>query len=163
MRLRDVEVGDVLVRRIGNTGLFHYGLVTEVGPRGPVEVIDHDYDGRHHSDLAYFRWDQKRLWVAAFSAERRSGARFRSREERVAEALRLHKESSLYCPETNNCEHFVRRCVFRDPALWYSRQVARIRTNDVTVGLRLAMAAFGVAPNIAPEDAVEVIFEDFEL
>lgn len=163
MRLRDVEVGDVLVRRIGNTGLFHYGLVTRVDGRGPTEVVDHDYNGRHQSDLAYFRWDQKRLWVAAFGIERAAGARLRTPNERVAEARRLYAEGSLYCPETNNCEHFVRRCVFRDPALWYSRQVARIRTNDVTAGLRLAMAAFGVAPNIAPDDAVEVIFEDFEL
>ena len=163
MRLQDIEVGDVLVRRIGSTGLFHYGLVTQVDARGPVEVLDHDYNGRHQSGLAYFRWDQKRLWVAAFSIEQLAGVRLRPRDERVAVARLLHAENSLYCPETNNCEHFVRRCVFADPKQWYSRQVGRIRTNDVTLGLRLVMAAFRVAPNIAPEDAVEVIFEDFEL
>lgn len=159
MRLEDIQVGDVLIRKIGATGFFHFGLVIATQP---IEIIDHDYNGRHRSDLAYFRWDQPRLWVASFAAERLAGARLRPAGERVAEALRLHRENSLYCPETNNCENFVRRCVFAEPRYWYSRQVARLKTNDLTLGVRLVMAAFAVAPNISPEDAVEVLFEDFE-
>jgi hypothetical protein len=155
MRIEDIKVGDVLIRRIRNTGFFHYGLVIQLAP---LLIIDHDYNGRHKSDFEYFRWGEPRLWVATFEPERKAGAVLRAPDERVSEALRLHKEATLYCPETNNCEHFVRQCIFTEPQYWYSPQVGRLRTNDLTLGLRLFMAAFQTAPNISPPDSEPLYF-----
>lgn len=151
-----MEVGSVVSRRIGKTGFFHFGIVCRLDP---LIIVEHDYDGKHLSSLDEFLYGERELWLIPFATERAKHGEtvFRTPKERALKAIRLYKEERPYCAETFNCEHFVRECTFRDPLLWESQQVQRLKANEVGLLGRLSMAVLGIAPKTAPLDGIRLL------
>jgi hypothetical protein len=123
-----LKPGDVLIRFLPQYQVWHWGLV--VGARAQtlddIMVFEFaDSDAISLVRLRDFCWFRKYFWVYTFAEERR---RYGNRVfNDTATILRIAKELSeskvlKYNIARQNCEYFVRRCIFNDPNLWESKQ-----------------------------------------
>lgn len=135
--------GNVVVRFLPQYQVWHWGIV--------VGVIKHDLDNIHvmeFSDtntislvtLREFCWYRKYFWIHTFSDEFDLYGRsvFNPPEQAVRIAYQLFRNNILtYNIARQNCEYFVRRCIFNTPLLWESNQTDVIGKSKILLMFKL--------------------------
>lgn len=142
-----LKKGDILIRFLPQFQVWHWGIV--------VDIISYDLDGivvMEFTDsdkidkvtLRAFCFFRKYFWVHCFREEihKYGLSVFRSLTERLQVAHTLYRENLLtYNISKYNCEYFCRRCVFREPELWTSKQTELIGRSTVLFLSKLATVA----------------------
>lgn len=145
--MRQIKRGDVLMRFLTPFSVWHYGIVIEVKGQNANDIFMLEFaDSRGITKITLleFMYGRKYFWLDNFDNEVAKNPTF-SIDERIERALRLYKSQKLiYTINKYNCEYYVRRCIFRDSALWISQQTRNLGKDRLTVLSKLAfVVAFG--------------------
>lgn len=146
---RPIRRGDVLIRYLTPFGVWHYGMVTEVKAQtlDDIFVIElADSSGIAKSTLREFMYGRYYFWIDNFDEERARNSTY-DVDETISRAYKLFQQQKLiYTMNKYNCEYFVRRCIFTNPALWISKQTRDISRDKVTMlGKLLGTIVQGIA------------------
>lgn len=145
-----LEVGDVLFRFLPEYQVWHAGMVSRIvdgKSDNPLYVFVLEFDDSNkinESSLLAFMWGRKYFWRINFEEELNTlgPSVFRERHERADIGYQLRAKNQLtYSMHRYNCEYFVRRCVFREPLLWPSRQTECMSNSRPALYIKLASMA----------------------
>lgn len=127
--VRNIKVGDVLFRYLTPYSVWHYGIVIDVVKQNANQIYMlelADSSGIQHITLTEFMYGRNYFWIDEFRGEITDENSFDIRT-RINRAIKLYHENKLlYTMNYYNCEYFVRRCVFKDPKHWESKQSNKI-------------------------------------
>jgi len=153
--MREIKYGDVLFRYLPEYQVWHAGIVVNVKSQhwDYIYILEFgDNDTISLVELQNFLWGRLYFWVGRFEEEKKFYGKsvFRSVKERVQAALDLFETNNLkYTLHKYNCEYFVRRCTFRDQALWPSPQTMLISRSRALLGVKLmSMFLFNITHNL---------------
>jgi hypothetical protein len=122
---REIKRGDVIIRYLTPFGVWHYGLVVDVKGQNLNDIFLlelADSTGIAKISLHQFMYERYYFWIDNFDSEIANNSTYNI-DERIERAYKLYREQKLlYTLNKYNCEYFVRRCIFKNPALWISRQ-----------------------------------------
>lgn len=146
--MREIKVGDVLIRYLLPFSVWHYGIVIKVRSQNAndISLLEFaDSSGIAKITLLDFMYGRKYFWVDNFDSEAAVATTFPI-AERIARAKKMYREQKLtYTINKYNCEYFVRRCTFVDPARWVSKQTTEIGKNRLSVLSKIAfMIGYGI-------------------
>lgn len=127
--MRKIKRGDAIMRYLTPFGVWHYGIVTEVRAQNLNDIFLlelADASGIAKVTLAEFMYGRHYFWIDDFADEMANNSTY-SIDERIRRAYQMYREQKLsYTLNKYNCEYYVRRCIFKNPALWISKQTTEI-------------------------------------
>lgn len=146
--MREIKVGDVLIRYLLPFSVWHYGIVTEVKSQNANDIFIMDFSdacGITRTSLLDFMYGRQFVWVDNFDKEIKKYTTYPV-EERIKRAYKMYNEQKLsYTINKYNCEYFVRRCTFVDPVRWISKQTTEIGKNRLSVLGKISfMIGYGI-------------------
>lgn len=146
--MREIQVGDILIRYLLPFSVWHYGIVVKVNGQNANDITMLEFadaSGIAKVTLMDFMYGRQYVWVDNFDDEMAKYATFPI-EERIKRAYKMYREQKLsYTINKYNCEYFVRRCTFVDPVRWISKQTTEIGKNRMSVIAKISfMIGFGI-------------------
>jgi Lecithin retinol acyltransferase len=146
--MREIKVGDVLIRYLLPFSVWHYGMVVDVKSQNANDIFMLEFadsSGINKISLMDFMYGRKYVWVDNFDSEVKKATTFPI-NERIRRAYKLYREQKLtYTINKFNCEYFVRRCIFVDPVRWISKQTTEIGKNRLSVIGKISfMIGYGI-------------------
>ena len=124
-----IKRGDVIIRYLTPFGVWHYGIVTEVKAQNLNDIFLlelADASGIAKVSLHEFMYKRHYFWLDNFDDEIARNSTY-SIDERIERAYQMFREQKLlYTLNKYNCEYYVRRCIFKNPALWISKQTSEM-------------------------------------
>lgn len=134
--MREVKVGDVVMRFLLPFSVWHYGIVVNVKSQNAKDILILEFadaSGINKVTLLDFMYGRRYFWIDDFTDELAKYKTYSIRE-RIKRAYIMFAEQKLsYTINKYNCEYYVRRCIFRDPENWISRQTRDISKNKLSV------------------------------
>lgn len=147
---REFKPGIVLIRILRSLVAFHYGILIDPNYIDIYDsrVIDWSTDDKvHYYTLREFMDGESVLWIENWYDDPVDLLSSKRPDiDVVIEALSYYiqyKQNKMsldaYSIQDNNCENFVRRCVFTDKNNHISRQIEKIAIDGKTVWTRLGI------------------------
>lgn len=146
--MREIQVGDVLIRYLLPFSVWHYGIVVKVKSQNANDITMLEFadaSGIAKTSMMGFMYGRKYVWVDNFDDETAKHATFPI-DERIRRAFKMYREQKiLYTLNKYNCEYYVRRCMFVDPVRWISKQTTEIGKNRMSVIAKISfMIGYGI-------------------
>lgn len=146
--MRNIKVGDVVMRFLLPFSVWHYGIVVDVLSQNAKDILILEFadaSGINKVTLLDFMYGRQYFWLDDFNDERH--LKVFPLRKRIERAYKMFEEQKLsYTINKYNCEYYVRRCIFRDPLNWVSKQTKEIGRNKLSVLTKLAFVSlYGAA------------------
>lgn len=146
--MREIKVGDVLIRYLLPFSVWHYGIVVDVKSQNANDIFMLEFadaSGIAKISLMEFMYGRQYVWVDNFDDEVAKSTTYPV-EDRIRRAYKMYREQKLsYTINKYNCEYFVRRCIFVNPANWISKQTTEIGKNRLSVLGKISfMIGYGI-------------------
>ncbi len=157
--MRQIKRGDVIIRYLTPFGVWHYGIVTDVKAQNLNDIFLlelADASGVAKVSLLEFMYGRYYFWIDDFAGEMTNNSIY-SIDERIKRAYKMYKEQKLsYTLNKFNCEYYVRRCIFKNPALWVSKQTTEIGKDRLRMfGKLLGTIAHGILDKYIDTSRIE--------
>jgi hypothetical protein len=139
--MREIRVGDILIRFLLPFSVWHYAIVVDVLSQNAKDILVlefADQTGIAKVTMIDFMYGRQYTWIDNFDAEVSKFKTFPT-AKRIERAYKMFAEQKLcYTINKYNCEYYVRRCIFRDPANWISKQTKEIGRDKLSIITKLA-------------------------